>query len=128
MDAIVTSTVQPAGTSTLFDISNATGYVTFQNATAGNYSFSITKVGYPSRNETIPNYNAQPLTLTIALVGNGSSGSAKSGITLIEIILVVVVVAVVAGVAGLLIMRRGQSPNEKRLKELRKQMKPKYET
>jgi hypothetical protein len=123
-NAIVSSTSQPAGMSTLFAITNATGFVSFQNATTGTYAFTIIKEGYPLQNEII-NYNAQPLTLNIGLSGNGNSNSAN---TLI-IIIVVIATAVSAAVVGsLYVIKRRKSPNIKKLQELKKQMKPKFET
>ena len=125
-NAIVSSTVQPAGMSTLFEISNASGYVTFKNATAGSYIFSIVKEGFPTQNETL-DYNAQPLTLNIAVSG-GSTDENNSGNTLIIIIAVIVTAAVAAVIIFLFVVKRKQSPNVKKLQELKKQMKPQFET
>jgi hypothetical protein len=110
----------------LSEISNATGYVTFQNATAGTYTFSIVKLGYPTQNETV-DYNALPLTLNIALTGTASNVS-NSGNALVVIVVVVVIVAVVAVVVGFFIKKRVVSPNVKKLQQLKKQMKPKFQT
>jgi len=126
-DVIVSSTAQPAGMSTLLEISNATGYVTFENATSGSYTFSIVKEGYPTQNETIPDYNAQPLTLTIALAGTATNATNSSN-SLIIIIAVIVTFAVAAVIVGVFTVKRKQSPNLKKLQELKKQMKSKFET
>ena len=104
--------------STLFDITNATGYVTFKNATAGSYTFSIVKEGYPTQNETF-DYNAQPLTLNISLMGS-TADETNSGNTLIIIVAVIVTAAVAAVIVSLLIVKRRQSPNVKKLQELKK--------
>ena len=127
-DAIVTSTVQPTGVSTLWAISNASGYVTFQNATAGSYTFSIIKEGYPAQNETL-DYDAAPvpLTLNIALIGNTSSSNNSSN-SIVIIIAVILIAVIVATVAVFFVMKRRQSPNVKKLQALKKQMKPQFET
>ena len=43
--ATVSSTVQPDGVQTLSGNTNATGYIVFQNATAGNYTFDVSAKG-----------------------------------------------------------------------------------
>jgi hypothetical protein len=111
---------------TLFNVTNASGYVTFQNATAGLYTFKIIKEGYPTQNETIPNYNGEQLTLSIALTGSSSNGN--SGNNLIIIVIVIVVAVAVAVIAGLLLMKRKTNPNIKKLQELQRQMKNQYLT
>jgi len=113
---------------TLSDITNATGYVTFQNATAGSYTFKIIKEGYPPMNETIPYTNtAQPLALTITL-SNSNTNSKNSSNTLIIIVSVVVTAVVVAVISSMSIVRRKKSPNTKKLQDLQKQMKSKFES
>jgi hypothetical protein len=111
---------------TLIDVTNATGYVTFQNATAGSYTFNIIKEGYSSQNETI-NYNGQPLALTIPL-SNSNSKSNNSGNTLIIIVAVVVTAVVAAVISSLYLVRRKKSPNLRKLQELQKQNKHKFES
>jgi len=125
-NAIVSSTVQPEGMSTLFEISNASGYVTFKNATAGSYTFTIVKEGYPTQNETL-DYNAQPLTLNIAVSATSGNGN-NSDNSLIIIVAVIVTGAVAAVIIYLFVIKRKQSPNVKKLQELKKQMKPQFET
>ncbi len=93
-DTIVTSIVQPAGIQTLLQVSNATGYVSFENATAGSYTFKIIKQGYPETNETLE-YNGQPLTLTIPLTANTESNPNANNLMAI-VAVIIVSVAVVA--------------------------------
>ena len=113
--------------STLTAVTNSTGYVAFQNATAGTYTFTIVKEGYPTQNETL-DYNAQPLTLNIELLNNTKSNTNNSDETLIVVVAVVIIAVAVALIAGLFIVKRRKSPNLKKLQELKKQMKPKFET
>jgi cobalamin biosynthesis Mg chelatase CobN len=122
-EALVSAIVQPAGTQTLIDVTNATGYVTFHNVTTGSYTFKIVKEGFATQNETLP-YDGQPLSLSIELSG-GSSGSGSSSLIIIVAIIVVAIVA--AALGGLYFMRRKKSPNVKKLKDLQKQMKPQYQ-
>ena len=111
---------------TLTDVTNATGYVTFQNATAGSYTFKIIREGYAQMNETI-NYNGQPLALSIAL-SNNNANSKNSGKSLIIIVVVAVAAVAVAVISSLYMMRRRKSPNVKNLQLLQKEMKSKFET
>lgn len=124
-DTNVSSTVQPTGIQSLFDVTNATGYVNFQNVTAGVYSFKIIKEGYLEMNQTI-DYNGQPLVLTIAL-SNSNANSNDSTISLIVIVAIAATVIVIAVVSSLYIVRHKKSPNIKKLKEMQKQLKNKYE-
>ena len=121
-DTLVTSVVQPAGTLTLLQISNATGYVSFENTTAGSYTFKIIKQGYPETNETL-DYDGQPLLLSIPLTANTESNpNVNSPIVVVAVIIVAVAVATVVFV---LLAKRRKSPNIKNLQELRKQMENK---
>jgi len=123
--AIVSSTTQPAGMSTLFNVTDATGNVAFQNANAGTYIFRIVKDGYPTQNETL-DYNVQTPTLSIALTGSSNGNSSSNNLVIIIIVIVIAVAA--AAVGSLLIVKRRKSPNIKKLQELKKQMKSKFET
>ena len=118
-DTLVTSVIQPTGTQTLLQISNTTGYVSFQNATAGNYTFKIIKQGYPDFNETLA-YNRQPLTLVIPLTSNTDSNSNANNI--IAIVAVIIIAVAVAAVVAVLLVKRRKSPNIKNLQELKNQM------
>jgi hypothetical protein len=51
--ATITSTTQPAGVQMLSSTTNASGYVTFQNIPAGNYTLQIAKTGYSTTTQTI---------------------------------------------------------------------------
>ena len=118
-DVLVSSIVQPEGT--LIDTTNATGYVTFENVTAGLYTFKLVKDGFPTQNETL-DYNPKLPTITITL-SSSSSGSGGSGSSLIIIVSIIIAAVVVAAVGGLYFMRRKKSPNVNKLKDLQKQMK-----
>jgi hypothetical protein len=118
-NALVTSIIQPTGTQTLLQIANTTGYVSFQNATAGNYTFKIIKQGYPNFNETLA-YNGQPLTLAIPLTSNTDSNPNANNI--IAIVAVIIIAVAVAALVAVLLVKRRKSPNIKKLQELKKQM------
>jgi hypothetical protein len=118
-DTLVTSIVQPAGTQTLLQISNATGYVSFQNTPTGSYTFKIIKQGYPETNETL-DYSGQPLTLSIPLTANTESNPNSN--TLIVIGAVIIIAVALAAVVIVLLVKRRKTPNIRNLQELRKQM------
>lgn len=90
----VASTSQPAGESALSGVTNSTGYVVFQNAPAGSYSFSIKKKGYDSTFDSA-NLAGKPLALTLTLLADSSGSKGGSSLSIILIAVVVVVVAVV---------------------------------
>ena len=82
-EANVTSTAQPEGAQTLSGVTNSTGYVMFQNVTAGNYTFRITKEGYYQIFEPIK-VKGQPVSMTISLMSaasNAKGGSSPSNDT-----------------------------------------------
>ncbi len=118
-DTLVTSIVQPAGTQTLLQISNATGYVSFQNAPAGSYTFKIIKQGYPETNETL-NYDGHPLTLNIPLAAN--TENTPNDNTLIVVVVVTIVVVAVLVVVFVLFVKGKNTSNTKNLQQLKKQM------
>jgi hypothetical protein len=125
-DTLVTSTTQPTGIPTLLQITNVTGHVKFENATAGIYTFKIIKQGYTQLNETFT-YDGQPLTLSVPLITSNNSAESNSftntaGIALVAIIVVVIVVVVVF---VLFIGKNKKSPNTKDLQELKKQIENK---
>ena len=99
----VSSITQPAGTRTLFDITNATGYVTFQNITAGSYTFNIIKEGYLQMSKTIV-FNGQSLTSTVYL--NSNAGSNNPNDNTLIIVSIAVAAVVIAVVSGLYLVRR----------------------
>jgi hypothetical protein len=121
-DTLVTSIIQPAGTQTLLQVSNATGYVSFQNAPAGSYTFKIIKQGYPETNETL-DYTGQPLTLSIPLIANTESNPNASN--LIVIVAVIIVAVALVAVVFVLLLKRKKAPNIKNLQELKNQMNSK---
>ena len=120
-DTIVSSIAQPTGTPTLFDITNATGYITFKNATAGSYTFSIIKQGYAPMNTTI-DFTGQPMALTLTLLG----GNTQADYTLIIIISIMVTAIVIAAISALFLIRHRKAARFKALQQLQKQMKNKY--
>ncbi len=120
-NVLVSSTTQPTGMATLTNVTDASGSVTFQNATAGSYVFKIIKDGYTQLNETIPSYNAQPLTLHVPLVSSNGSNNNSSTNNLV-VISVVIAAVVIAIVSSMLLIKRKTTPNVKKLKELKKQI------
>ena len=121
-DTIVTSIVQPVGIQTLLQVSNATGYVSFENITAGSYTFKIIKQGYPETNETLE-YDGQPLTLSIPITANTTSNPDANN--LIVIVAVIIVAVAVVAVVSLLWIKHRKSSNTKNLQDLKKQMQSK---
>ncbi len=121
-NTLVTSIVQPTGTLTLLQISNETGYVSFQNASAGSYTFKIISQGYPETNQIL-DYNGQPLTLTIPLTAKTDSNQDANNPIVVVVVIIVVVVA--AAIVSVLLLKRRNSPNIKNLQELKKQMENK---
>jgi hypothetical protein len=126
-NTLVTSTSQPSGTTSLINMTNSAGTVAFQNVTAGSYTFKIIKDGHSQINQTI-DYNGQRLELTIALLDNISSGSSRQSESNVQIIAVMAISIVIAAIAGITLMRRKQSTNLKKLKQLQKQLKNKPAT
>jgi len=121
-DTLVTTVKTPAGVATLLDLTNATGYVTFENVTPGSYTFSVSKDGYPVTNETIP-FTGQSITLNINLVGSSTAKASNTPVMTIMIILAVVAAA--AGISVFLLVTRGNKSRDKKIKELQKQLNPK---
>ncbi len=124
-NSLVSSIAQPTGTQTLIQVTNATGYVTFQNVTAGSYTFKILSAGYAQLNETI-NYGGEPLTLTLPLANSYVPGNNTSNNSL-NAIIAVAAIAIAAVVICLVLLKRKTSPNAQKLKDLKKQMNYKKE-
>jgi hypothetical protein len=122
-DTLVSSTVQPAGMGTLVQLTNATGYVTFQNVTAGSYTFKLVKQGYPTTNETI-DYPGQPTTININLV-TGQMTTLTNGTSIMLILIIVVAAIAIAGASGFLLIKSGERSRSRKIKELQKQLNPK---
>ena len=101
-EANVTSTAQPEGVQTLSAVTNQTGYVVFQNVTAGNYTFRIVKEGYYQTFEPIK-MKGQPIAMTVSLMS--ASSNVKGGGSF-PTTLIVAVSAVVAVVAVILVVKR----------------------
>lgn len=126
-NTLVSSIIQPSGMTTLTDITNSSGYVTFQNPVVGSYTFKIVRVGSESMNATI-DFTGQPIILPITLLSSNSTADSNSpadyGVLLITaIVLVIIVVAVVSSI---LVVRRKKSERIRKLQELQKQLKRKY--
>lgn len=104
----VLATAQPSGTDPLTGETNSTGYVVFQNVTAGDYTFRVSKDGYLQTFEPIA-LTDKPvaLALTLSKEGNGSGG-----FPLLTIIIIGVVIAVVVFVAILILNGRGEEDSE----------------
>jgi hypothetical protein len=98
----ILSVKQPAGMGTLSGVTNETGYVIFDNATIGSYTFSIIEEGQQPINQTI-NFKGQASTMTI-LITRETAPSTDSSLTIVAVIVVVVIIAVIGGV--LVIKRR----------------------
>jgi hypothetical protein len=125
-NTLVTSTSQPTGMPTLLQVTNGTGYVKFENTTAGTYAFKIIKQGYSQLNETFV-YTGQPLTLTIPMAStdNSTDNNPLNNTNLIAIVAITVVAIVVVVLAVLFLGKRRKSPNTKDLQDLKKQMENK---
>ncbi len=104
-DSTVSSTNQPTGQRYLFGISNESGYVTFRNVTAGQYTFNVEKEGYGQTDKAIT-FSGQPASVEVAF----SSGEASMDLTTIIVIVVVVIVVIVLGI--LLVKRRRSKATE----------------
>jgi len=113
---------QPEGMTALLDVTNSTGYVTFQHAIAGSYTFKLVKEGYPTTNATI-DFTGQPLTMNINLV-NGSASQNSSMPAML--IIIIIVMAIAAGGVFLLTVRCGHTARERKIKELQRQLDTKY--
>ena len=124
-NTLVSSITQPTGTQTLIQITNATGYVTFQNVTTGSYTFKVLSAGYAQLNETI-NYGGEPLTLTLPLVNSEVPGNNTSN-NFLNVIIAVATIVIAAVVICLVLLKRKTSPNAQKLKDLKKQMNYKKE-
>ena len=123
-DVQVSSLSQPSGMTELFDITNSTGYVTFSNASEGNYKFNLYKQGYISDNVTLAfktNSTAKTLYMTKSGDNFQSGGNQPaSDLTMVWLILgaVIAVVAVVTVVT--VRKRRRKSTFSNSLKVIKK--------
>jgi hypothetical protein len=115
---VVSSTAQPKGAAELVAVTNSTGYVTFNNVTAGSYTFTFEKDGYPTTNATI-DFAGQTMTMPINLIGGNIT--AANGLSITLIILIVVVIAVCC-VTLFLFIQRGSQTRAKKIRELQKQL------
>ena len=121
-DTVVSSISQPDGVGTLVEITNATGYVTFENATLGSYTFNVNKLGYPSMNATI-DYTGQPLSLSITLLS--AETQTNTGMILIVAVSLAVAIVIVLGII-LFLVRRSNLAKTRKLQELKQQLNNKY--
>ena len=101
--ATVSSTVQPDGVQTLSGTTNATGYIVFQNATAGNYTFDVSAKGC-IQTITHVDLKNQPAAVTLTLAANVASQTGHG--FPFSTILIIVVIAVVAMVAVFVMLKR----------------------
>ena len=125
-NTLVSSTTQPAGIATLIAVTNASGYVTFRNATTGSYVFKIISSGYLQQNETIY-YDGNTLTVNISLVRSSGVNSINLNGNDIIVISVAISSVVIAIVISMFLAKRKTSPNIQKLKDLKKQMNYKKE-
>ena len=115
-NAVVSTVIQPKGMGTLFQITNATGHVTFNNLLLGTYTFRIFKDGFPEMNQTI-SYRGQPLALKLTLIDE----EIDTG-TIVIIAVAIIIAIIIGAIAGLIFVRRKRSLKIRRLKELQRQM------
>ncbi len=94
ISANVSSTTQPAGVRTLSAFSNTTGYVSFTNVTAGQYSFTIVKEGYQNANQTV-NLKTQSISWPLQLSSINQAASNEAPLTIIIIAIISVIIAVI---------------------------------
>jgi hypothetical protein len=106
----ISSTEQPAGMVQLSGVTNETGYVIFDNAAVGKYTFSVVKEGGQPINQTI-NYKGQSTTYTLLLSSENPSKPGDNTMTIAAVIIVVIIVVVIGIV--LMIKRRNRTPNLK---------------
>lgn len=118
-DTVVSSTVQPSGMGTLIDVTNSSGYVTFENPAVGSYVFSINKVGYPQTNATIE-FTGEPLALTITLTNNTVKGNNTN---LIILLVIIIVTIAITAVATLLWIKRNNLAKVRKIQKLQNQLK-----
>jgi len=107
-NANVTSSSQPAGVNPLSGVTNSTGYVIFQNVTAGQYTFRITKKGFEQIFDPV-DVKGQPITISIALSASSSDSSSKGSFPIMLIALVIVVIVVIIVIIVVLVKRRSDS-------------------
>ena len=97
-DATLTSTNKPSGSQALSGSTNDTGFAVFSDATAGSYTFQVSKSGYDTQTQDISISSGQTTTNYVTLTQTPSN--------LIPIVVVIVVVAVLASVGGFFFYRR----------------------
>jgi len=122
-DTLVSSITQPTGMATLADLTNATGYVTFQNVLAGSYNFKLVAQGYPTTNETIE-FPGGSLTMDINIV-NGKVTTQTNSTSIMLIVTIAVAAIAIAGASGFILIKSGEKSRTKKIKELQKQLNPK---
>ena len=111
-DVVVLSVVQPNGAPQLIGATNASGYVTFQNAVIGSYTFTLSKAGYISSANISANVDntGQPIELAPTLLKSNSTQIADNTTINVLGIVLVVIVAVVGSGIYVYTSRRGKSP------------------
>ncbi len=105
-DTTVSSTTQPVGAKALSGVTNATGFITFANVTAGKYQFNIQRDGFNDMNQTI-NFSGQPIKITYALTSEATAMDVSNDSLTIPVTVVVVIIVVI--VIGLALKRRSKS-------------------
>ena len=95
-NALINATVsatQPSG-QVISGTTNASGYVTFTNVTAGNYTFHIVKDGYEQLEKPIT-FNGQPVKTALALSNDTSAPASDIPWTIIIVVIVVVAFVII---------------------------------
>jgi hypothetical protein len=120
-DVTVVSIVQPTEQKALVGLTNSTGYVKFTNITSGTYTFRVSKDGYKELNQTI-RFTSKSPPLTLQLTKEETINN--NALFIVSIVATAVIVAVLITV---LLVRRRQTVNIDKLKQLQKQLAPKFE-
>ena len=116
---IVQSIAQPAGVTSLFDIADAQGSVTFKEVPSGSYTFTIIKQGYEPINATLE-LTGQPMSLPLTLLTGTEQETNQS--LLLPIAAIVIVAVVVSLIVVFLLIRRRSKNRIQQLQELQRQL------
>lgn len=113
-NATVATSSQPSGMTTLTNMTNSTGYVTFFDAPEGNYTFSVNKGGYLPNNATF-NFktNSPPMTIILTRIDDSQATADDQpavDLTFVWLILIAVIVAVVIAIVAVKQRQRNQLP------------------
>jgi hypothetical protein len=94
--ANINSTSQPSGTSQLTGVTDAAGFVAFNDAQEGDYTLQITKAGYDTQNRDVTVTAGHPTSVTIILTGTPSLLPPTPWlIAIIAIVIIVVAIIII---------------------------------